>query len=66
MTGLLFSASGTFALTSADYFADMTGRAAELGFTDVMTHWPREAGPYAGDESVLEKVAVRIAAERPA
>jgi alkanesulfonate monooxygenase SsuD/methylene tetrahydromethanopterin reductase-like flavin-dependent oxidoreductase (luciferase family) len=54
-------ASGTFALTSAAYFEDAVGRAAELGFTDVVTHWPRPSGWYAGDESVLEEVAARIA-----
>jgi alkanesulfonate monooxygenase SsuD/methylene tetrahydromethanopterin reductase-like flavin-dependent oxidoreductase (luciferase family) len=53
-------ASGTFALTSRDYFDDAVGRAAQLGFTDVITHWPRPEGPYAGDESVLEAVAGRL------
>ena len=57
---LSLDASGTFALTSAEYFADAVGRAAELGFTDVITHWPRPSGWYAGDESVLEAVAARI------
>ena len=36
------------------------GRAAELGFTDVVTHWPRPDGPYAGDEAVLEAVAATV------
>jgi alkanesulfonate monooxygenase SsuD/methylene tetrahydromethanopterin reductase-like flavin-dependent oxidoreductase (luciferase family) len=54
---LSLDASGTFALTSKDYFDDAVGKAAELGFTDVITHWPRPEGPYAGDESVLEAVA---------
>ncbi len=57
---LSLDASGTFALTSAEYFADAVGRAGELGFTDVITHWPRPSGWYAGDESVLESVAARI------
>jgi alkanesulfonate monooxygenase SsuD/methylene tetrahydromethanopterin reductase-like flavin-dependent oxidoreductase (luciferase family) len=57
---LSLDASGTFALTSAAYFEDAAGRAAELGFTDVITHWPRPSGWYAGDESVLETVAARI------
>ena len=55
---------GTFALSSADCFADMTGRAAGLGFTDVITHWPRPSGWYAGDESVLETVAARMMSGR--
>ena len=57
---LSVDASGTFALTSQDYFDDAVGRAAQLGFTDVITHWPRPEGPYAGDESVLEAVAARF------
>jgi alkanesulfonate monooxygenase SsuD/methylene tetrahydromethanopterin reductase-like flavin-dependent oxidoreductase (luciferase family) len=54
---LSLDASGTFALTSQDYFDEAVGKATELGFTDVITHWPRPEGPYAGDESVLEAVA---------
>lgn len=57
---LSLDASGTFALSSKDYFDDAVGKAAELGFTDVITHWPRPEGPYAGDESVLEAVAARF------
>ncbi|MEQ7847912.1 LLM class flavin-dependent oxidoreductase [Nocardioides kribbensis] len=49
-----------FSLESAGVFTDMTGRAAELGFTDVITHWPRPDGPYAGDEAVLEQVAADV------
>lgn len=54
---LQMDAAPVFSLSSADYFADVTGRAGELGFTDVITHWPRPDGPYAGDEAVLEAVA---------
>jgi alkanesulfonate monooxygenase SsuD/methylene tetrahydromethanopterin reductase-like flavin-dependent oxidoreductase (luciferase family) len=57
---LSLDASGTFALTSQDYFDEAVGKAAQLGFTDVITHWPRPEGPYAGDESVLETVAARF------
>ncbi len=49
-----------FALASAEVFAEMVGRAAERGFTDVVTHWPRPQGPYAGDERVLREVARRL------
>lgn len=49
------------ALSSAGHFADVVGRARELGFTDVVTHWPRATGPYAGDERVLEQVATQLA-----
>ncbi|MGO8957252.1 MAG: LLM class flavin-dependent oxidoreductase [Streptosporangiaceae bacterium] len=53
---LSLDASGVYALSSADSFADAVGRAGEIGFTDVITHWPRADGPYAGRESVLEAV----------
>jgi alkanesulfonate monooxygenase SsuD/methylene tetrahydromethanopterin reductase-like flavin-dependent oxidoreductase (luciferase family) len=61
---LSLDASGVYALTSAQAFADAAGRARELGFTDVVTHWPRESGWYAGQESVLEAVASQIASAR--
>ncbi|MBT0773731.1 LLM class flavin-dependent oxidoreductase [Kineosporia sp. J2-2] len=51
-----------FSLSSADFYEEVTGRAAELGFTDVLTHWPRPENPYAGDVKVLEEVAERLAA----
>jgi alkanesulfonate monooxygenase SsuD/methylene tetrahydromethanopterin reductase-like flavin-dependent oxidoreductase (luciferase family) len=54
---LQLDAAPVFSLSSPGYFAEAAGRAAELGFTDVITHWPRPAGPYAGDEAVLEEVA---------
>jgi alkanesulfonate monooxygenase SsuD/methylene tetrahydromethanopterin reductase-like flavin-dependent oxidoreductase (luciferase family) len=50
-------ASPVYSLSSAGYFADAAGRARELGFTDVISHWPRPAGPYAGDEAVLDAIA---------
>jgi hypothetical protein len=40
-----------------DAFVDAVGRATRLGFTDVVTHWPRRASWYAGSESVLETIA---------
>jgi alkanesulfonate monooxygenase SsuD/methylene tetrahydromethanopterin reductase-like flavin-dependent oxidoreductase (luciferase family) len=46
-----------FSLSSGTAFTDAVGRASELGFTDVLTHWPRESGPYAGSEAVLELAA---------
>ena len=54
---LCLDASPVYSLSSADAFADAVGRAAALGFTDVVTHWPRESSWYAGDEAVLEAVA---------
>jgi len=57
---LSLDASGAFALESPQRFEDMTGRAAALGFTDVITHWPRPEGPYAGDVATLETVAAEV------
>ena len=57
---LSLDASPRYALESAATYAEMAGRAAELGFTDVVTHWPRAEGPYAGDEAVLEQVAATL------
>jgi len=44
-------------LQSVDAFEDVAGRYAEVGFTDLVIHWPRESGPFAGDRSVLERIA---------
>ena len=49
--------SPVYSLSSADAFTDAVGKAKELGFTDVLTHWPRRSGWYAGDERILEAVA---------
>lgn len=57
---LSLDAAPVFSLASAAYFAEAVARAAEAGFTDVSTHWPRPAGSYAGDESVLEAVAADV------
>jgi hypothetical protein len=47
-------------LSSPGAFADAVGRAAELGFTDVLAHWPRASSWYAGSEKVLESVAAML------
>lgn len=57
---LNLDSSPQFALSSVGAFEEMAGRAGELGFTDVITHWPRPDGPYAGDVSVLEAVASEV------
>jgi alkanesulfonate monooxygenase SsuD/methylene tetrahydromethanopterin reductase-like flavin-dependent oxidoreductase (luciferase family) len=57
---LNLDSSPQFALSSVGEFEEMVGRAGELGFTDVITHWPRPDGPYAGDVSVLEAVASQV------
>jgi alkanesulfonate monooxygenase SsuD/methylene tetrahydromethanopterin reductase-like flavin-dependent oxidoreductase (luciferase family) len=49
-----------YSLSSVSAFEDVVGRAAELGFTDVITHWPRADGVYGGSEDVLEQVALEV------
>lgn len=49
-----------YSLSSVESFTDAIGRAAALGFTDAITHWPRASSWYAGDEKVLESVAQRL------
>jgi alkanesulfonate monooxygenase SsuD/methylene tetrahydromethanopterin reductase-like flavin-dependent oxidoreductase (luciferase family) len=52
--------SARYSLSSVSAFEDVVGRAAELGFTDVITHWPRADGVYGGSEDVLEQVALEV------
>ncbi|HEY5224557.1 MAG TPA: LLM class flavin-dependent oxidoreductase [Microbacteriaceae bacterium] len=60
---LSLDASPQFSLESVDSFRDAVGRATELGFTDVITHWPRPDGVYAGREDVLFEVASQFSRE---
>ena len=57
---LFLDAAPVFSLSSAAFFADAAGRAAQLGFTEIITHWPRENGWYAGSETVLDAVASEV------
>ena len=54
---LNLDSSPVFSMSSVEAFTEAVGRAAELGFTDVLTHWPRRSSWYAGDEKVLETIA---------
>jgi len=58
---LSLDAEARYSLASVDAFEESVGRAAELGYTDVVSHWPREHGLYAADEAVLDEVAQRLA-----
>ena len=49
-----------FSMTSLDVVTEGIERAAGLGFTDVVVHWPRADGIYAGDESVLHGLVDRL------
>jgi alkanesulfonate monooxygenase SsuD/methylene tetrahydromethanopterin reductase-like flavin-dependent oxidoreductase (luciferase family) len=57
---LSLDSSPVYSLSSVEAFTDAIGRAAGLGFTDAITHWPRSSSWYAGDEKVLESVAARL------
>jgi hypothetical protein len=61
---LSFDSGGQFSFESVGVFEDMVGRAEQLGFTDVISHWPRDEGYYAGDENVMFEVASRFPAVR--
>ncbi len=49
-------------VSSLGAFTDAAGRAADLGFTDAVIHWPRPAGVYAGDDRVLDEIAGTLTA----
>ncbi|WP_447008204.1 LLM class flavin-dependent oxidoreductase [Saccharothrix isguenensis] len=53
-------AAPVYALSSVECLHDFLGRADELGFTDVLLPWPRESGPFAGDEAILDTVATDV------
>jgi alkanesulfonate monooxygenase SsuD/methylene tetrahydromethanopterin reductase-like flavin-dependent oxidoreductase (luciferase family) len=60
---LTVDAGPAYSLSSVEYFRDALGRAAELGFTDLVVHWPRPDGVYAGRLSTLERVAAEVLPE---
>jgi alkanesulfonate monooxygenase SsuD/methylene tetrahydromethanopterin reductase-like flavin-dependent oxidoreductase (luciferase family) len=55
--------SPVYSLSSPETFADLVRRVGELGFTDVIAHWPRASSPYPGDEGTLETVATQLIPE---
>jgi hypothetical protein len=57
---LNLDSSGAYSMSSLGLFQDMVGRARDLGFTDVVAHWPRSSKRYVADESVLEEVAADL------
>jgi alkanesulfonate monooxygenase SsuD/methylene tetrahydromethanopterin reductase-like flavin-dependent oxidoreductase (luciferase family) len=57
---VLTGASGPDFFGSADEFVDAVSKYADLGFTDVVLHYPRPNEPYAGDPRVLEDIAAAL------
>jgi hypothetical protein len=45
-------------LESLDAFVDFAGRHAELGFTDIVIHWPIPDSNFEADEKVFEQIAM--------
>jgi alkanesulfonate monooxygenase SsuD/methylene tetrahydromethanopterin reductase-like flavin-dependent oxidoreductase (luciferase family) len=43
-------------LSSPEAFAELAGRYAEIGVTDLVVHCPREEGPFAADLAVFEAI----------
>ncbi|MDN5380788.1 MULTISPECIES: LLM class flavin-dependent oxidoreductase [Streptomyces] len=50
-------------LESLDAFVDFAGRHQELGFTEIVIHWPIPGSDFASDEKVFEKIALEAAAQ---
>jgi alkanesulfonate monooxygenase SsuD/methylene tetrahydromethanopterin reductase-like flavin-dependent oxidoreductase (luciferase family) len=57
---VLYMASRLSETTSVEQFRDGVGRAAALGFTDMVTAWPRRDEPFAGDERILDDIAAEL------
>jgi alkanesulfonate monooxygenase SsuD/methylene tetrahydromethanopterin reductase-like flavin-dependent oxidoreductase (luciferase family) len=51
-------------LASIEAFRDVVGRHEEMGFTDLVVHWPRGDEPFRDDRAVLERVAAEVLAKR--
>lgn len=47
----------SYSLTSVDAFVDTASRAAGLGFTDLVVHWPRPTEPFQGRREILDDLA---------
>ncbi|QUG99535.1 LLM class flavin-dependent oxidoreductase [Saccharopolyspora erythraea] len=60
---LSLDAAPVYSLSSVEYFREVVGRADELGFTDVISHWPRPEEPFAGKESTVEEIASEVLPE---
>jgi alkanesulfonate monooxygenase SsuD/methylene tetrahydromethanopterin reductase-like flavin-dependent oxidoreductase (luciferase family) len=57
---VLTGSHGPNSFGSASEFREAVARYRELGFTDVVLHYPRPGEPYAGDPAVLEEIAATL------
>jgi hypothetical protein len=51
-------------LASPGAFADLAGRYAELGITEIVLHWPRPGTPWEADMKVFEAIAAEYGEAR--
>ncbi|MFE0354929.1 LLM class flavin-dependent oxidoreductase [Streptomyces nigra] len=50
-------------LESLDAFVDFAGRHQELGFTEIVVHWPIQDSDFAADVKVFEQIAMEAGAQ---
>lgn len=50
-------------LESLDAFVDFAGRHQELGFTEIVVHWPIPDSDFAADQKVFEQIAMEAVAQ---
>ncbi|MFF7179828.1 LLM class flavin-dependent oxidoreductase [Streptomyces sp. NPDC008121] len=50
-------------LASLDAFVDFAGRHQELGFTELVIHWPIPDSDFAADQQVFERIATEAVAQ---
>ncbi|GAA3300798.1 LLM class flavin-dependent oxidoreductase [Streptomyces cinereospinus] len=50
-------------LESVDAFVDFAGRHRELGFTEIVVHWPVPDSDFAAEERVFERIAMEAPAQ---
>jgi alkanesulfonate monooxygenase SsuD/methylene tetrahydromethanopterin reductase-like flavin-dependent oxidoreductase (luciferase family) len=60
---LSVDASGAFGPSSVEHLREVLGQAEALRFDEVVVHWPRPDGVYAGDVGVLERAATELLPE---
>ncbi|MGA5227097.1 MULTISPECIES: LLM class flavin-dependent oxidoreductase [Streptomyces] len=58
-----FTPDRSIPLQSLDAFVDFAGRHAQLGFTEIVIHWPIPDSYFAADERVFERIATESLAQ---
>ncbi|MFD7436938.1 LLM class flavin-dependent oxidoreductase [Streptomyces sp. NPDC059861] len=58
-----FTPDRNLPLSSLDAFVDFAGRHQELGFTDIVIHWPIPDSDFAADDKIFEQIAMEALAQ---